>query len=99
MASQKQLPGKCSQCGEFFEFPVESLGTTGECPLCGKQTHMILALPDQEPDVSRVMVLWTVSGIVILIALLLAALFAVHLARRLTDENRRNAPTNASQPR
>jgi len=60
---------------------------------------MILSLPDQEPAASRKMILWTVWGIAILIALLLAALFAVHLARRLTDENRRNAPHSDTRDR
>jgi hypothetical protein len=99
MESDKQLPGKCASCGESFTFPVDALGTSGECPLCGEQTKMFLAIPDQEPDASRKMILWTVVGIVVLIALLFAALFAVHLARKLTDENRRQLPAQTSQPR
>jgi len=99
MESKKKLPGKCSHCGECFEFSVEALGTSGECPFCGEQTKMILTLPNQEPDASRKMILWTVTGIAILVALFLAALFAVHLARQLTDENRRHAPDQTAQPR
>jgi CHASE1-domain containing sensor protein len=60
---------------------------------------MFLFVPAQESGASRKMVIWTVAGIVILIALLLAALLAVHLAKILTEENKRNAPANASEPR
>ena len=98
MTTGKNLQGKCSHCDKAFEFPVEAVGTTGECPHCGKQTEIFLAAPAQESHAPRKLVIWTVVGILVLVFGLLAALFAVHLARQLKADPPHPPPSAKQMP-
>jgi len=89
MASSKTVPGRCKHCGALFEVPAEAIGMATECPHCHQQTEVLLAVSVSiDAGVSRKMVIWTVVGILVLVSALIAAIFAVHMARKLMEEKR-----------
>lgn len=83
----KQLNGQCKECGGSLEFPAEAVGTTADCPHCGKPTELLLALPPQERAVPAKTILYTVITIIILVGGLIAALVLLKRAERLRDRN------------
>jgi hypothetical protein len=67
MNRSKRLYGNCSECGGSIEFSVELVGTMTQCPRCRKQTELTLALPPEEPALSRRIVVISVIAVVILV--------------------------------
>lgn len=93
----KSLRGQCSQCGGSLEFPAEAVGTTGDCPLCGKPTELMLAAPVPERAVPVRTIIYTVITILALIGGLVAAIVALKRAEGMS-ERKAPAPT-ATTPR
>src|ERR1044071_3279780 len=82
MNRTKYLKGECGQCGGHLEFPAEATGLTTDCPHCGKPTELLLARPREEPAVSRRVIVWTASAVLILGLGLVGALVALNRAER-----------------
>jgi uncharacterized OB-fold protein len=82
MKQTKFLKGECQHCGGHIEFPAESAGLTTDCPHCGKQTELFLALPKEEPTIPTATIVYTVIAIIILGAGLVGAMVALKLAQR-----------------
>jgi hypothetical protein len=82
MNKTKYLKGPCSHCRSNIEFPAELVGTTIDCPHCGKPTELLLARPPEEPSIPRKAIVWTSIAVVILAAGLVASLSALKRAQR-----------------
>jgi len=80
----KLLNGQCGVCGGQIEFPAEAVGTTAECPHCGKPTELLLALPPQERTVPLKTLIYTALAILILVGGLVATIIALKRAERMT---------------
>ena len=73
----------------MFEVPAEAIGLEAECPHCHRHTEVLLAVAVVDGGAaSRKMLLWTITGILILVGALGAGIFAVHLAKKLKEEHR-----------
>ncbi len=102
MQRTKNIRGECGFCGKGFTFPAESIGLTATCPHCGKETELMLAVPEPEPALPRRTLIVGVVAIVILILGLLGSLIALNRARNMAKEQKsENKPmtTNVTQPR
>ena len=89
MATGKTVPGRCSHCDAVFEVAPEAIGMAMECPHCHEETVVQLAVTTTlEDGASRKMVMWTVVGILFLVVALVAAIFAVHLGKKLMEEKK-----------
>ncbi len=93
MNPTKRLTGVCSECGGSIQFRAELVGTMAQCPQCGKQTELMLALPPEESSAPRKGIAWMVIAVVILIAGLIASLIALKRFERLAAS--RNARVEA----
>ena len=82
MNQTKFLKGECQHCHGHIEFPVESVGLTTDCPHCGKQTELLLAIPKVEPTIPRATIIYTVIAVVILGVGLAGAMIALKMAQR-----------------
>ncbi len=82
MNQTKYLKGECQHCHGHIEFPAESAGLTIDCPHCGKQTELLLALPKDEPTIPRATIIYTVIAVIILAAGLAGAMIALKMAQR-----------------
>jgi hypothetical protein len=82
MKQTKYLKGECQHCHGHIEFPAESAGLTIDCPHCGKQTELLLAVPKDEPTIPRATIVYTVIAVIILGAGLAAAIIALKMAQR-----------------
>lgn len=82
MNQTKYLKGECQHCHGHIEFPAESTGLTIDCPHCGKQTELLLALPKDEPTIPRATIIYTVIAVIILAAGLAGAMIALKMAQR-----------------
>lgn len=105
MNQTKYLKGECQHCHGHIEFPAESAGLTTNCPHCGKQTELLLALPKDEPTIPLATVIYTIVAVVILVAGLAGAIVALKMAQRKVAHNKNDvvaqapvAPTNAAPP-
>jgi hypothetical protein len=99
MNKTKYLKGPCSHCRSNIEFPAELVGTTIDCPHCGKPTELLLARPPEEPSVPRKAIVWTSIAVVILAAGLVASLSALKRAQRwAAREKEQAAATNMPAP-
>ena len=96
LSMAKLLKGKCCECGGQFEFPAEAVGTTADCPHCGRLTKLLLALPPQERTVPVKTVIFTGIAILILIGGLVAVMIALKRAERLSGRN--SPPPAATAP-
>jgi hypothetical protein len=103
MNRTKFLKGECQHCHGHIEFPAESAGLTTNCPHCGKQTELLLALPKEEPTIPRATIVYTVVAIIILGAGLAGAIVALKMAQRKVGHKKDEvvaqapvAPTNAT---
>src|SRR5271154_4566591 len=92
MSRTKFLKGPCGQCGGNIEFPVELIGTTIECPHCGKPAELLLATPPEEPSVPRRVIVWTAVAVIILGIGLGGALVALHRAKVWAARQKQEAP-------
>jgi len=88
MTMVKTVPGQCEHCGAQFEVPAETIGMATECPHCHQQTEVLLAVGTAGDEDSRKVMMWSVVGIVFLVVALIAAIFAVHLAKKLMEEKK-----------
>jgi hypothetical protein len=96
MSRTKYLKGQCTECGGRLEFPAETIGTTADCPHCGKQTELALApLPD-ESTVPRQAIVYAVIAALILGLGLAGALAALKRAERLVSKKKEQATTTAA---
>lgn len=82
MKQTKFLTGECQHCHGHIEFAAESAGLTTDCPHCGKQTELLLALPKDEPTIPRATIVYTVIAVIILGAGLAGAIVALKMAQR-----------------
>src|SRR5438093_305476 len=82
MNRTKFLKGPCQSCGGHLEFPAEAIGTSIDCPHCGKSTELVLAAPPEVPTVPRRTVVWTAITILILLLGLPGALMALKRAEK-----------------
>jgi hypothetical protein len=82
MKQTKFLKGECQHCHGHIEFPAESVGLTTDCPHCGKQTELLLAVPKEEPTIPRATIVYTVIAVLILGAGLAGAMVALKIAQR-----------------
>jgi hypothetical protein len=82
MKQTKFLKGECEHCHGHIEFPAESAGLTTDCPHCGKQTELLLALPKDEPTIPRATIIYTAIAVIILVAGLAGAMIALKMAER-----------------
>jgi hypothetical protein len=104
MNQTKYLKGECQHCHGHIEFPAESAGLTIDCPHCGKQTELLLALPKEEPTIPRATIVYTLIAVVILAAGLAGAMIALKMAQRKAGHKKQAVvaqsppvtPTNAS---
>ena len=83
MLKIKNLRGECQHCCGPIEFHAESIGTLAECPHCGQETELMLAIPSvpQSPARTKAIV-FMVIAILILVAGLVASAIALKRARR-----------------
>src|ERR1051326_2451749 len=89
----KYLKGECTHCGGHLEFPAEAAGVTTECPHCGKQTELLLAVPKDEGGIPARMIIWTIVAVLVLAGGLGAAMYALKRAQRWAEERKQvNAP-------
>jgi hypothetical protein len=102
MKQTKFLKGECQHCHGHIEFPVESAGLTTDCPHCGKQTDLLLALPKDEPTIPRATIVYTAIAVIILGAGLAGAMIALKMAERKVGHKKTESvvdapmtPTNA----
>ena len=82
MKQTKFLKGECQHCHGHIEFPAESAGLTNNCPHCGKQTELLLAVPKEEPTIPRATIVYTAIAVIILVAGLAGAMIALKMAER-----------------
>jgi hypothetical protein len=96
MKQTKFLKGECQHCLGHIEFPAESAGLTTDCPHCGKQTELLLALPKDEPTIPRATIVYTAIAVIILVAGLAGAIIALKMAER--KVGRKKTETVAEAP-
>ena len=82
----KLLQGECAECGGRLEFPADAVGTTADCPHCGKPAELLLAAPPQERTVPVKTIIYTGMAILILVGGLVGVLAALKRAERKRDE-------------
>jgi uncharacterized paraquat-inducible protein A len=82
MPPTKNLTCPCAVCGVSIDFPAERIGQTAQCPHCGSETDLLLAAPPEQPPATRRLLVWTLTGILILLFGLAAAIFALNRAEK-----------------
>lgn len=95
MTRTKQLKGLCSRCQAPIEFPALSVGLTARCPHCGRPTELLLAPPLADTSVSRKIVAWTVTGVLVTALGIAAPLIGLKFLRMKAAERRANQPAAA----
>jgi endogenous inhibitor of DNA gyrase (YacG/DUF329 family) len=98
MQRTKNLQGECSQCGRQLEFPAEIIGTTVQCPYCGKPTELMLATPPQEKSGSRKAITRAVIAILVLLLGLAGSLIALKRAQNWAATHKQQSPTGPTNP-
>jgi uncharacterized paraquat-inducible protein A len=91
----KYLNGPCSHCGAPIKFAAQMVGTTAQCPRCGKTTELLLEQPAEEPALPRKVVFWTVSSVLVLLLGLAASLYALKRTQRWMEQHKPTASTNS----
>jgi hypothetical protein len=98
MKQTKFLKGECQHCHGHIEFPAESAGLTTDCPHCGKQTELLLALPKDEPTIPRATIIYTAIAVIILVAGLAGAMIALKMAERKVGHKKTDTVVEAPTP-
>ena len=83
MNQKKNIKGNCQQCGGPFDFPVEGVGQTVDCPHCGRPTELLLATPRATSAVSTRQIGYVIVAITILIGGLVGTMIALKRAQRM----------------
>lgn len=83
MNPTKNIKGNCQQCGGPFDFPVEGIGQTVDCPHCGRPTELQLATPPATSAVPTRQIIYVIVAIAILIGGLVGAVIALKRAQRM----------------
>ena len=97
MNKTKYLKGECTECGGRLEFPAEAIGTSMECPHCGKTTELMLEVPKQEPILPTRVIVWTVIAVIILGGGLVGAILALKRAQRWAERQKEHStPVSAT---
>ena len=73
----KNIKGNCQQCGGPFDFPVEGIGQTVDCPHCSKPTELQLATPPATSAVSSRQIVYIIVAIAILLGGLVGTMIAL----------------------
>ena len=94
----KLLTGKCATCGGYLEFPAEAVGTTADCPHCGRPTELLLAPPAPERTVPLRTIIYTAIAILILVGGLVAVMVALKRAERVTGRKSEIPTATTPQP-
>ena len=95
MSSVKYLSGPCSHCGAPIRFEAQRVGTTAQCPRCGKTTELLLEQPPEEPTIPRRIVAWTVVAVAVLLLGLAASLYALKRTQRWIQQHKPQSGTTA----
>ena len=85
MNQTKNIKGNCQRCGGVFDFPVEGIGQTVDCPHCSKPTELQLAMPPATSAVSARQIVYVIVAITILIGGLAGAMIALKRAQRMSS--------------
>jgi len=94
----KKLRGECQQCGQLIEFEAEAVGTTGNCPYCGQETELMLALPPEAGSPARTKaIIFTIIVLVILVGGGGGMIMALKRAQRLKAQKQPSLPAPVSQ--
>ena len=96
MNRTKRLTGACTQCGGPIEFHAEMIGTLAQCPLCRKQTELLLAAPPAEPLIPRKVLIWTVITCVLLVLGAVAVVVGLKRFEKLAASRKDRAVAAAS---
>jgi hypothetical protein len=91
MNRTKYLKGECQHCHGHIEFPAESAGLTTNCPHCGKETDLLLALPKDEPTIPTATIVYTAIAVIILGGGLVGAMIALKMAQRKVAHKKEDA--------
>ena len=67
------------------------IGTTAACPRCGKPTELLLATPAQESGLPRRVIVYTVTGILILLLGLAGSVWALKRAQAMAERQKQKA--------
>jgi hypothetical protein len=101
----KFLKGECSSCGGHIEFPAEAVGSTVDCPHCGKPTELLLAAPPQTSSLPIKTIVYTIVAVLILVGGLVGTMIALKRAKRLAENKAKTvavaqptAPTKPANP-
>ncbi len=92
------LQGPCGQCGGRIEYPAEMIGTMMQCPHCGGQTELRLAVPEQDSGIPRRVIIGVTIAVLILVLGLAGALTALKLAQHWSATHKANTTNAVSRP-
>jgi hypothetical protein len=99
MNQTKFLKGECQHCRGGIEFPAESVGLMTDCPHCGKQTELLLAMPKEEPTIPRATIIYTIIAVAVLGAGLAGAMVALKMAQGKVLRNKAEVVSETPTPR
>ncbi len=91
MSRFKSLQGPCKHCGGMIQYPALMVGTSKECPHCGKTTELVLEAPPPEPALSPRIIGWTIAAVLILLLGLAGAFIALNRAQSWAERHKAKA--------
>jgi hypothetical protein len=84
MTMIKNVRGVCQRCGGPMEFAADATGTTSTCPLCGRETELVLDVPEvAKSGLGLKAAIYGIVALVILGSGLGAVIFALKRAERI----------------
>ena len=98
MNRTKRLRGPCQHCGASLEFAAEMVGTTAQCPYCGKVTELNLAVPRLEAGLPARVIVWTIIAVLILLGGLAGSLYALKKTQALVRDRKPPATELLTNP-
>jgi hypothetical protein len=98
MSRTKYLKGPCTYCGGRVEFPAEAIGTTADCPHCGRPTELQLETVPDEPTIPRKGIVYALIAVLILGLGFVGAMAALKRAERMVAQKKERAapPTSTN---
>ena len=97
MRPTKHLQGVCANCGGPLRFLADRIGSTTQCPHCGRPTELLLAPPPADTSASRKMILWTVIGVVVVALGIIIPVAGLKYLQKKAAERRASQPEAAAQ--